>query len=448
MGVSGEVMEVRDISAGYEHTAVMPVVPEGYKLTEIGVIPKDWDVRKLGSLTDPQRPISYGIVQTGSIVPNGIKCLRVVDIRGGRVNKTSLITTSKAISDRYKRTILKTGDLITPLRGKVGEVALIDDELCGSNLTRGVAIISLLPQWNALFVKQTVSSPDARNRLEQSMNGSALQEVPIATLREFRIAIPADSKEQHAIATTLSDVDALLEELDRLIAKKRDLKQAAMQQLLTGQTRLPGFEGDWEVVTLGELATFYKGKGLPKSALSSHGSEPCIHYGELFTKYGVTIDETISRTSRADEEFRSSVNDVLMPTSDVTPSGLAKASCIILGDVLLGGDILVIRTNPEFVSGTFLSHIIRNDANQVLRLVTGTTVYHLYGSDMAKFEFKLPKRAEQESIVDILADLNEEIDALEQRRAKSADLKQAMMQELLTGRTRLVEPHGEEAARA
>jgi type I restriction enzyme S subunit len=136
-------------------------------------------------------------------------------------------------------------------------------------------------------------------------------------------------------------------------------------------------------------------------------------------------------------EFRSVANDVLMPTSDVTPGGLAKASCVI-GDVVLGGDILVIRTDPAIISGTFLSYLIRRERDQVLRLVTGTTVFHLYGADMKRFTFWVPSLAEQLAVVQVLSDMDRELSALETRRDKTHALKHGMMQELLTGRTRLV----------
>ena len=233
-------------------------------------------------------------------------------------------------------------------------------------------------------------------------------------------------------------MDALLGALDRLIAKKRDLKQAAMQQLLTGQTRLPGFHGEWEVKRLGEVATFLKGKGLPKSALIPDGADSCIHYGELFTRYPETIGEIFSRTNGSRDSFRSVANDVLMPTSDVTPRGLAKASCVTVDGVVLGGDILVIRSDANRVFGSFLSYIIRREEDQVLRLVTGSTVYHLYGSDMKKFTFSLPSVPEQTAISEMLTEMDAELAALEQRREKTRALKQAMMQELLTGNTRLV----------
>jgi len=117
-------------------------VKPGYKQTEVGVMPEDWEVVTLHSLTDQKRPISYGIVQTGPSVPNGVRCLRVLDIDDGRINKSGLITTTKAISDAYKRTVLKSGDLVMPLRGKVGDVALVDEDLAGCNLTRGRCIDS------------------------------------------------------------------------------------------------------------------------------------------------------------------------------------------------------------------------------------------------------------------------------------------------------------------
>jgi type I restriction enzyme S subunit len=195
---------------------------------------------------------------------------------------------------------------------------------------------------------------------------------------------------------------------------------------------------DWEVKKLGDIAIFLKGRGLAKSELIPFGGEPCIHYGELFTQYPEKITEIISQTiTSIPNACRSVSNDVLMPTSDVTPRGLAKASCLEIDGVILGGDILVIRSKQGTVDGTFLSYIIRYEENQVLQLVTGSTVYHLYASDMKEFIFSLPTLAEQQAIAQVLSDIDSEITALEKRRDKMKALKQGMMQELLTGRIRL-----------
>lgn len=211
-----------------------------------------------------------------------------------------------------------------------------------------------------------------------------------------------------------------------------------MQQLLTGDTRLPGFSGEWETYRLGEIASFFKGSGnLLKTDLSLDGKRRCIHYGELFTTYGECITTVLHGTDRDGAFFRSLTNDVLMPASDVTPNGLATASCISIPDVILGGDILVIRVPEEILNGTFLAYAIRASHNQVMQLVSGTTVFHLYSRDMANFRFIAPSVREQTAIVSVLSDMDAEIEALERRRDKVRAIKQGMMQELLTGRVRL-----------
>ena len=267
--------------------------------------------------------------------------------------------------------------------------------------------------------------------------GDAVVHISARNLADIQVTLPSE-KEQTAIVEALSDVDGLLEALDALILKKRAVKQATMQQLLTGKTRLSGFNGKWEVKRLGDVATFHKGKGLSKSALEPFGTEPCIHYGELFTRYPETIHEIISRTNKSGDYFRSAANDVLMPTSDVTPTGLAKASCVTEDGVILGGDILVIRANADLIFGPFMAHLIRHAQGQVLQLVTGTTVFHLYAVDMKRFTFFRPSVVEQQLIVAVLDDMYAEIVALEQRRDKTRAIKQGMMQQLLTGRVRLV----------
>ena len=209
------------------------------------------------------------------------------------------------------------------------------------------------------------------------------------------------------------------------------------------QTEVGGTPKEWEVKRMGDVATFYKGKGLPKSALSESGAEPCIHYGELFTRYPETIREIFSRTDASEAVFRSVANDVLMPTSDVTPRGLAKASCVIVDGVILGGDILVIRSDTNRVHGPFLSLVIRYEETQVLQLVTGSTVYHLYGSDMKNFTFSMPPLPEQTAIATALSDVDGLLGGLDRLIAKKRDLKQAAMQQLLTGQTRLPDFHGE-----
>lgn len=406
----------------------------GYKMTEVGVIPEDWDLllvselanvdpENLSASTDPNFSFNYislEQVDFGKLIGTFREVFRTAPSRARRVVRHDDILMSTVRPN---------------LKAHLHFRSQVSDTICST----GFAVLRAKPDATdpAYIFAHLFASP-LNKQIEKTLAGSNYPAINSRDVRELKIPVPPTIEEQRAIAQALSDVDALLAALDKIIAKKRDLKQATMQRLLTGKTRLPGFSGEWRIRRLGEEATFHKGKGLPKSHITPFGSEPCIHYGELFTQYPEIIKEVFSSTDKQGAYFRSIANDVLMPTSDVTPRGLAKASCIQMDGVILGGDILVIRTDPSRVYGPFLSYVIRREEAQVLRLVTGTTVFHLYGADMKKFLFQLPPIDEQRAIACVLSDMDAELSALEARREKTRQLKQAMMQELLTGKTRLV----------
>ena len=275
-----------------------------------------------------------------------------------------------------------------------------------------------------------------KERLINLATGSTFLEIPKRSIANIRIDIPS-LPEQRAIAAVLSDIDDLIGSLEAMIAKKQAIKQGAMQQLLTGKTRLPRFVAEWKTKRLGEIACFLKGKGLAKNDLSPGGGHRCVHYGELFTMYGERITEVLSGTDLQGEFVYSMHNDVLMPTSDVTPNGLATASCILIPDIIIGGDILIIRAPETVLNGEFLAYVVKIQRDQVMQLVSGTTVFHLYGRDMANFSFAVPPVDEQRAIATVLSDMEAEIAVLERRLEKARAIKQGMMQQLLTGSIRL-----------
>jgi type I restriction enzyme S subunit len=414
-------------------------VRSGCKQSDVGVIPEDWEVKTLNEVSIISRLAGAEYTSLWEEAPDGeIIALRGFNIGQGKIIERDLVRISNKLSLRLKRSRLCKGDVVYPCVGSIGNAVVINDD-DKYHIQQNIARITPdLKAINPDYLANYLMSFLAVREVERSTSSSSQPSVLVGSLRQYQVPLPPTIDEQRAIAGVLSDVDVLIGVLEQLIVKKRDLKQAAMQQLLTGQTRLPGFTGKWEMKRLGDVATFHKGKGLPKSAINFFGAEFCIHYGELFTQYPETIRKIVSRTDSKGDCFRSVVNDVLMPTSDVTPRGLAKASCIGIGGVILGGDILVIRSDARRVFGSFLSYLIRYEEDQVLQLVNGTTVFHLYGSDMKKFMFSLPSVAEQMAIVAVLDDMDAELAVLEQRLAKTRDLKQGMMQELLTGRTRLV----------
>lgn len=250
------------------------------------------------------------------------------------------------------------------------------------------------------------------------------------------LAWPKREVEQRAIAEALSDVDALIGALDRLIAKKRDLKQAAMQQLLTGQTRLPGFQGEWESKRLGEIADMGSG-GTPLSSVPAFygGDIPWVSIADM-TRAGRVIhatEKTLTPLGLAGSAAQ------LFPEGTVLYAMYASlGECCIAGiPVTTSQAILGIRPKQHLV-GEFLYYFLVSMKSKVATLGQQGTQANLNKGIVQGFRIALPSREEQVCITTVLSDMDAELSALEAHRNKTRALKQGMMQELLTGRTRLV----------
>ncbi|EJK2385210.1 restriction endonuclease subunit S [Vibrio cholerae] len=402
----------------------------------------EWKNYSLSEITDPNRPISYGIVQTGPNIINGIPCLRVVDIVGGVIKTDNLIRTSASISESYRRTVLKSGDLVIPLRGKVGEIGYIDNDLAGANLTRGVALISVRPDFSSKYVKHYLSSKACADRFLASMNGSALQEITISTLRQFKVSLPS-LPEQTAIANALSDVDALIQELEKLIAKKQAIKTATMQQLLTGRTRLPQFahhpDGrkkgykpselgeipeDWEVESIGNLVSITTG---------CRNTQDKIEEG-LYPFF--VRSQTVERIN----SFSFDGEAVLTAGDGV---GTGRIFHYINGKFDFHQRVYLMHNFGERIDGYFFYIFFSNYFyDRIMSMTAKSSVDSVRREMIADMKMVLPAKEEQTAISTILSDMDEEIQSLEQRLSKTRQIKQGMMQELLTGKTRLIKPAG------
>ena len=260
-------------------------VRPGYKQTEVGIIPEDWEVENLQNVC--REPITYGIVQCGPHVRDGVPYVRVSDMDSQELSVDGMLRTSKVIAAKFGRSTVAAGDLVYALRGKVGEVREVTTEIAGANLTQGTARLSPGEKVASKYLLWAMRHPGTVQQASLDAKGTTFREITLADLRNLKILVPPPP-EQRAIAEALSDVDGLLAALDRLIAKKRDLKQAAMQQLLTGQTRLPGFSGEWEVKRLGDSCE-----------LVTKGTTP-TSIGRSFTKSGINFlkAESISESGK------------------------------------------------------------------------------------------------------------------------------------------------------
>ncbi len=247
-------------------------------------------------------------------------------------------------------------------------------------------------------------------------------------------------KEQQTIAEALSDADAAIEALDALIAKKRDVKQAAMQQLLTGRTRLPGFSGEWRESRLGDHGTFSKGQGIKKDEVVASGL-PCIRYGQIYTDHSDWIRSFTAFISpvTAQASRRLVPGELLFAGSGETAAEIGKCVAFLGdGEAYAGGDIVIMA--PRSLDSKFMGYALNSPVavQQKMRLAQGDAVVHISSSSLATLSLAVPPLGEQQAIAEVLSDLDSEIEALVAERDKMRLVKQGMMQELLSGRVRLV----------
>ena len=309
----------------------------------------------------------------------------------------------------------------------VGKLAVSNLNLCTSQ-----DFANLTPKKdNSWFIAYYFLSKN--KLLHQYAQGTSIKGFTTGDLKSIPINIPS-LPEQQKIVSFLTDVDNKITVLTKKKALLEQYKKGVMQKIFNQELRFKDDEDNdfpnWQKNKLGKLVKFLKGKGLPKSEIVSDGQYKCIHYGELFTKYNEQITNIISRTNDNNNTVLSKINDVLMPTSDVTPNGLATASCIKELDVILGGDILIIRQDIKKIEGVYLAYYIKHFRNDVMKLVSGSTVYHLYGSDMKNLQVLIPCLDEQIKIANFLTDIDLKITVLNTKIESNQTFKKGLLQKM------------------
>jgi len=405
-------------------------VKPGYKQTEVGVIPEEWATKRLGEVAT----IATGNTPPTSDVTNyGDEFLFVGPVDMGDVKfiaKTEKMLSKKGFA--MSRRFPKDSILFVSIGSTIGKCGIAPVEL-----TSNQQINAIFPSssFSADYLFYAVSSAAPRIKAQ-----AGEQAVPIVNKTQFSetvVALPP-LPEQRAIATALSDVDGLLGGLDRLIAKKRDLKQAAMQQLLTGSTRLPGFHGEWEVKRLGQLAEMGSG-GTPPSSVAAYydGDIPWASISDM-TKGGKVILSTDRNLTR--EGFRNCAAQ-MFPVGTVLYAMYASlGECSIAGIPLCSSQAILGIRPKDGLNGEFLYYFLTSLKAKVKTLGQQGTQANLNKGMVQDFRLSLPSPSEQTAIAEVLTEMDSELAGLEQRRDKTRSLKQAMMQELLTGKIRLVAP--------
>ena len=418
-------------------------VNTGCKQTEAGQVPLDWEIAAISDLVSPNAPVCYGVVQVGPHTPTGVPIVAIKHLKD--MANATLHRAAPAVERPYVRSRVRAMDVLVSVKGTIGRVGLVPEGFEG-NISRELARLRLNEGVSPPYVAYQLENDATQARIARSVVGTTRLEFSIGTLRAFVLAVPANPSEQHAIAEALSDVDELLTGLDRLIAKKRDLKQAAMQQLLTGQTRLPGFSGEWEVKRLGDHVAFLRNGVNSRAELRPEGPVKYLHYGDVHASQTVLISPTALPSlpeSKAASLDRLRDGDLIFADASEDVAGVSKSvelKSVGSAEVVSGLHTIAARFDKCVLADRFKGYLqfYAPFAAHLRRLAAGTKVFATNRGHIASAEVRLPPVAEQTAIAEVLSDMDAEIAALERRRDKTRDLKQGMMQELLTGRTRLV----------
>jgi type I restriction enzyme, S subunit len=417
----------------------------GYRLTEVGVIPDEWDALPLGGLqpfvTSGSRGWATFYSERGALfvrITNLSRQSIYLDLRDPR-----FVALPPDVSEGV-RTRLKEHDVLISITADIGIVGFVDASVpTPAYINQHIALVRLDPaETCGKFISYFLASEKPQKLFRASTDTGAKAGMSLATVLKIQMALPP-VLEQRAIAAALSDVDALLGGLDRLIAKKRDLKQAAMQQLLTGRTRLPDFRDKWEVKRLGEVGSFLKGSGVKKDEAQT-GNLPCIRYGEIYTHHNDIIKSFNSWISAevAATATRLKQGDLLFAGSGETKEEIGKCVAFVNDfEAYAGGDTVILRLADA--DAMFMGYYCNTAPINAQKATKGQgdAVVHISAAALSTVVVVLPSVREQSAIATVLADMDAELSALEARRDKTRALKQAMMQELLTGKTRLVETH-------
>ena len=394
---------------GAGHRALSEEVPAGYKRTEVGVIPKDWIVRPLGSCLRyaPEYGINAAAVRYDDSLPT---YLRITDI-----SEDYRFRPSPRVSVKHPSVssfFLCEGDLVFARTGASVGKSYRYDEKDGPLVFAGF-LIRIRPdpeKLESVFLAYCVQSGRYWEWVATMSTRSGQPGINGQEYAMFQIPLPPLS-EQRAIAKALSDVDGLLAALEALIAKKRAIKQAAMQQLLTGKTRLPGFNGKWVRKRLGELGAFSKGRGIKREDVSDTGF-PCIRYGELYTRYKDYFLNPVSRIPPAValQAVPIKKGDLLFAGSGETAEEIGICAAYLgEGPAYAGGDLIALT--PSGQNSIYLGHLMNHPtvATQKARMGQGDAVVHISARNLAQVRIELPPLTEQTAIAAVLSDMDARI---------------------------------------
>jgi type I restriction enzyme S subunit len=409
-------------------------IRKGYKQTEIGIIPEDWEVKELENIAGikmGQSPNSFNYNTKGIGLP----------LIQGKADILGRKTVSSTFTTEITRTC-KAGDLIMTVRAPVGYISKALFDAC---IGRGVCSIRYKNDFLYYYLILQESNWESLSK------GSTYDSINSYDVKVLKVPLPP-LPEQTAIAIALSDIDALIESLEKLITKKRNIKQGVMQQLLTGKKRLPGYGGDgisrkgykqtemgiipedWELKRIKEFGEIVTGS-TPSTKVKEYwnGEIPWITPTDILGKKDIFYSERLITNLGLSVIRKIPKNSLL-----VTCIASIGKNTIIRKDGACNQQINAILPNSNYIVD-YLYYLFEGSKQYLLSKAGITATNIISKNEFSEILFPVPSSVqEQTAITEVLSDMDLEIEALEKKLDKYKKVKQGMMQELLTGKKRLI----------
>lgn len=417
----------------------MVEMKSGYKMTEVGVIPEDWEVKNVSESCLIKARIGWQGLKKSEYMSSGDYLLITgTDFDNGQVNWKSCAYVSKARYEQDSNIKIRPQDILISKDGTIGKVAYLGMIPKAGTLNSGIFVIRANDRKiDQVFLSKIFMSFYFEEFLNRLVAGSTINHLYQKDFVKFCFPLP-NSEEQVAIAAALSDVDSLISALTKKIEKKKAIKQGLMQQLLTGKKRLSGFNDKWKSMLLGDIAEVKDGTHQTPKYVKS-GGKP------FYSVENVTADDFKNVKHISLEEHKALTSNYRMEKGDVLMTRIGSIGCCKYVDWDVDASFYVslalLKINEKYDSKfiSYLSNIKSFKEEVMLNSLVFAIPQKINLGNISLIKVYIPtSKAEQTAIVNILSDCDSEIAALEEKRDKYKEIKQGMMQQLLTGKIRLI----------
>ncbi|PTE14528.1 restriction endonuclease subunit S [Pseudogemmobacter blasticus] len=404
-------------------------------------LPRGWSCRHIGDVCTIFGRIGFRGYTVEDIVPEG---QGAISLSPSNIQRSTLILEKCTFISWEKweespEIKIENGDILIVKTGStVGKTALVKNLTEPATLNPQLVVLKKR-RINETFLGYVAASENFQNQLASTAVGGALPTLSQKEIASYVFLCPNDPNEQQAIAAALSDADGVVAGLERVIAKKRLIKQGAMQDLLTARRRLPGFSGEWEAATLSELADIRSG-GTPST------SDATLWDGDIAWVTPTDITALDGRKFLSGTTRTISRAGLRQSSAELLPEGtIVMTSRATIGECVISA--IPLTTNQGFknfipkdrADRDFLYYLLMSQKKGFIELCSGSTFLEIGKTQLTGYTVRVPEtKKEQEAIAAVLSDMDAEIQTLESRLAKARAVKEGMMQNLLTGRVRLV----------